>query len=97
MLFIPFLFYLLTFVLYSNIFFGQIETTDAVLRADYALSLILLICSAYFLLSEVKQLFYNGLEYFKSFWNYTDLIPPILIITVVVVHFVRRDDSPPVL
>jgi hypothetical protein len=96
-LFLPFLVYLLAFVLYSNIFFGQIEVTDSVLRGDYALSILLLVLSAYFLLNECKQLYFNGLDYFKSFWNYSDLIPPILIITVVIVHYVKRDEPPHVL
>lgn len=33
--------------------------------------------ASYFLLNEARQLGISGLEYFTSFWNYIDIIPPI--------------------
>lgn len=48
-------------------------------------------------MNEFKQLVSNGINYFKSFWNYSDILPPILIITVVIVHFIKKDEPPVVL
>ena len=39
----------------------------------------------------------SGLGYLTSFWNYTDLIPPCLIIAVVGVHLKSGDDAPHIL
>lgn len=47
------------------------------------LSALLYLFSIYFLTNEVRQLFLGGLEYFKSVWNYSDLLPPMLIIITV--------------
>lgn len=64
------------------------------MKADYALSIILLVFSAYFLINECRQLYNNGIEYFKSAWNYVDFVPSILIVIVVIVHFIRGTDAP---
>jgi hypothetical protein len=54
--------------------------------ANYVLSALLLAFSLYFLVNELRQLISSGLDYLKSFWNYSDLIPPILIIALIGVH-----------
>lgn len=38
--------------------------------------------SIYFLFNEVRQLSVAKLDYFKSIWNYSDLLPPLLIIII---------------
>lgn len=47
------------------------------------LAAFLYVFSIYFLINETRQLYLNGLEYFVSVWNYSDLLPPMLIIVVV--------------
>ena len=46
----------------------------------HVLAALLYLFSIYFLANEIRQLYLGGLEYFKSVWNYSDLLPPILII-----------------
>ena len=48
--------------------------------------------SAYFLINEGRQLVGNGLDYFSSFWNYTDLVPPILIIATLIIQLKTEED-----
>ena len=43
----------------------------------------LCVLSFYFLKNELRSLKSNGLSYFKDFWNYVDIIPPIMILIIV--------------
>lgn len=43
----------------------------------------LIVFSFYFILNEVKQLITSGFSYLLQVWNYLDLIPPLIIVTVV--------------
>lgn len=54
---------------------------------------ILIVQSIYFISIEVYQLFNNGLDYFNSFWNYLDLIPPILLLTFIPLAIVGTFDK----
>ena len=90
-LFMPFIFYLCTFIIYSNIFQGQYpKDTVHWERAEIALWVILYGMSFYFLFNECRQLLISGVDYLKSFWNYSDLLPPMLIMVVVSVHINER-------
>ena len=53
---------------------------------------ILIVQSIYFISIEVYQLYNNGLDYFSSFWNYLDLIPPILLLTFIPLAIVGTFD-----
>jgi hypothetical protein len=37
----------------------------------------LYLCATYFFMNECRQFWTNKLEYFASFWNYIDILPPI--------------------
>lgn len=82
---------------YSNVIFHQrfIETPEEYTNydgSDYAFFIIgpiTMIFSTYFLYSELRQLFSQGMDYLFSIWNYLDLIPPIIIIAIVIQDFAR--------
>lgn len=48
--------------------------------------------STYFLVNEIKQIYYDRLDYFKSFWNYIDLVPLLLSYIIIVEFYI--DDEP---
>ena len=50
---------------------------------NLTLSAILYFFSIYFLFNESRQIILSGLDYFKSIWNYSDILPPLLIIVIV--------------
>ncbi|CDW78106.1 wd-40 repeat protein [Stylonychia lemnae] len=86
LLFLPFLFYHLLFIIYSNVFNGQTEQTDSALVGDRVISAFLYLMSIYFLQNEIRQIYMSGLDYLSSIWNYADIIPPIFIIVIVSIH-----------
>ena len=53
----------------------------------------LIIWSLYFLCAEVSQAKKQGWSYLKDVWNYTDMIPPALIIIIVVVDFFVKEET----
>ena len=91
-LFIPFLFYLAFFCIYSNCFNQQyvFYTRVGMYQADIVISAILYAFSIYFLQNEIKQIWMGPLDYFKSIWNYCDFVPPCFIITIVSMHLKRN-------
>lgn len=91
-LFIPYIFQLLFFISYSNVFNGQISEEyqkdhPEELTVFFAVSVILLILCGYFLLHEFLQMIMNGKSYFfkASLWNLIDISPTAMIIAVVIV------------
>jgi hypothetical protein len=46
----------------------------------HVLEAILILFCIYFLAIEIKQLSKSGFRYFLQVWNYTDFVPPFLII-----------------
>jgi hypothetical protein len=96
-LLIPFLLQLIFFIIFSNIFNGQIsndekntETYEE--RGFFALSIILLIFSCYFLLHELAQIIKDGKDYFNKYlmWNIVDFITQAMIIAVIIVKMKVR-------
>ena len=47
----------------------------------------LCVLSFYFFKNELRSLKSNGLSYFKDFWNYIDIIPPIMILVIVALDY----------
>ncbi|CDW75557.1 wd-40 repeat protein [Stylonychia lemnae] len=87
-LFIPFIFYQLTFLIYSNVFcgqfqFGEDKYSDSWWIGHNVLAALLYLFSIYFLSNEIRQFYVTGIDYLSSVWNYSDILPPILIIVVV--------------
>jgi hypothetical protein len=75
-------------LIYSNAFTGQYEfEADTKLGSWWIghniLCAVLYLFSIYFLSNEVRQFWVTGIDYLSSVWNYSDLLPPILIIIVV--------------
>jgi hypothetical protein len=85
-LFFPYMFFLLTYSLYSAWIFEK-EDEDSRLKVDNGwiipdriLKVILLLYSVFFLINEVIQMLKDGLQdYFNDLWNYLDLIPIIIL------------------
>ena len=59
-------------------------------EANIVLSAILYCFSIYFLQNEIRQIIMGPLDYFKSIWNYSDLVPPCFIIAIVSMHLKRN-------
>jgi hypothetical protein len=41
----------------------------------------------------VKQLFNNGIDYFLSFWNYVDLLSPMMLVIITIIHLTGNDEK----
>ena len=92
-LFVPFIIYLATFIVFSNVFDGQIEADENTKRAKLALIIILYILSGYLFFSELLQIWTQRLLYFHTVWNIPDLLTPILVV-VVISHHLHTDITP---
>ena len=83
-MFLPFVFFLSTFVFYMGTAYEWREDPDEFYRGlNHLFMAILIAQSSYFIGIEMYQLWNNGLDYFTSVWNYLDLIPPILLMTFI--------------
>lgn len=72
------------------------KTPDDVNISDKVLIGLLYAFSIYFLFNESRQFINQGFEYLLSAWNYTDILPPIFIITVIslnLVVYVKNKDK----
>ena len=92
-LFIPFLLYLGLFIVYSNVFNGQLlpyEDDDKKFKAEVsikAISICLYAFSALAMCNEFYQLKRAGFtDYFASVWNWLDVSIPILVSIIVSYH-----------
>mmetsp|Transcript_19002 Transcript_19002/g.13801 ORF Transcript_19002/g.13801 Transcript_19002/m.13801 type:complete len:160 (+) Transcript_19002:4181-4660(+) len=56
-------------------------------------SITLCLFATYFLVNEVRQMFDGILAYVKQFWNYIDILPPLLIYGNVALLFLNLDGS----
>ncbi len=54
---------------------------------NIAFAAILAIFSTYFVANEAIQFWGQGVEYFSSFWNYIDILPPALIYLSIFISF----------
>ena len=93
-LFIPFVLYLFSFLIYSNFFNNDfdINADPIMFYADLGLSGVLYLFSIYFLQNEVRQIIEGPLDYLTSFWNYCDFVPPCFIVTILSMH-IKRNSS----
>jgi hypothetical protein len=90
-LFVPFLFYHSLFIVYSNVFTGQVvydneEQIYQLLIAKLVVMALLYFLSVYFFINESVQLTRLKLLYFVSGWNILDILVPILIIVLLSYH-----------
>jgi len=74
-LLLPYLFYLIFFMIYTIDDLQAVETVrDRDLeKYSEAIRVIVLFFTGYFLLFEILQWIYTGVEVLKDFWNYIDM------------------------
>eukprot|EP00347_Sterkiella_histriomuscorum_P018629 403344788 len=84
-LFIPFCIFHVIFVVYANAIYEHRDDSENYKNANLALSICLLVFSAYFVSNEIRQLYREGIEYIISVWNYIDLIGPIGVIFTIII------------
>ena len=92
-LFVPFALFFITFIIYSNVFNGQIDLNEQHNEKGFlALSILLYFFCMYFITNELFQFFQNKLDYLTDslLWNMLDLIPAFLIIGVVSSNLAQR-------
>ena len=54
----------------------------------------LILFSLFFLGAERRQFTKKGWDYFQDVWNYADVLPPVIIITVCFVDFFAENEAP---
>lgn len=80
-LFFPFILFLIHYLTYMHgMFYLQPEQK----WEYYLLQINLILLSFYLLGIEVYQMSLSGFNYFLSFWNYLDFIPPVMLLTFLV-------------
>ena len=99
-LFIPYLIFLVTFMVYVNIVYqisenakfdlGQKYAYSTIWIVDVCFNVVLFVFSIYFLQNEVLQLIADGMNYLKSPWNYIDIIPPCMNIAVITTNIANE-------
>lgn len=72
---IPYIIFLVAFLLYSNYFFILAQQNMVINIISFC---IIVGLSGYLLSNELTQLMEDKLDYFKSVWNYIDILPPVL-------------------
>lgn len=84
---------MISFFIFSNVFYEDIlkGASDNFILANYFVMATLIILSAYFIVNEAKQLISTGFSYFLQIWNYLDLIPPLIIVTLVAFCYLNID------
>lgn len=75
-LFMPFLIYLGLYLVLMHWVFYLPEMSDF----GYGVQIGAILFSLYFLGIEIYQVTSAGVNYFYSFWNYLDIVPPVLMI-----------------
>ncbi|TNV87014.1 hypothetical protein FGO68_gene4579 [Halteria grandinella] len=97
-LFLPYVVLLCTFIAYSNVYNGQIDTQDNLeaSHGELALAIIVIVLSSYFILIEFKQLRNGGTDYIvkNGLWNLLDIVPSVLCITVVSIKTFQKESEP---
>lgn len=89
-LLMPYIVYLVTYIIFVTVIFqpgldNTFDNEETGLNDITHLMITTALCvlSFYFLKNELRSLKSNGLSYFKDFWNYVDIIPPIMILIIV--------------
>ena len=90
-LFMPYLVYFLTYIIYvTAVFDPSFENTfdkNETGMNDWvhlAITILLCLLSVYFLVNELRSFRKEGFfRYWTQFWNYVDIIPPIMIMVIV--------------
>ena len=99
--FIPYLVFLLTYLTFSfaiyepdrELFYTGMDLKEKLIHGFFFVALNLM--SFYFLGREVQQMCLVGGSYFCDTWNYVDFIPPLMIISALLIDvFLNPEDHP---
>jgi hypothetical protein len=86
----PFVVYLLSFIIYTNLVDDLNNSEASVL--SYMLwivnILVLFAFSAYFIWREITQIMISRLSYFKDLWNYVDFTPPLVVMIIAFINII---------
>jgi hypothetical protein len=93
-MFYPFIAYLFSFSFYMSTVYEMRQDDDPTSQLiNFVFMGILATQSVYFLSREVYQMSKKGFSYFADFWNYFDLIPPILLLIFLPLGFFGTFDE----
>jgi hypothetical protein len=91
-LFIPFVCFLFFYVVFMNFIYYLRQTNLFSLIVYYIFLAPLTGIALYFIVLESKQLIKSGTAYFSSFWNYLDIIPPLLLLSFISIALAGKFD-----
>ena len=89
----PFVAYLLSFIIYTNLV-DELNNSEASLISYmlwYVNIAVLFVFSAYFIWREITQIMLSRYSYFKDMWNYVDLTPPIVVMIIAIINVIEID------
>jgi hypothetical protein len=90
-LFLPYVIYFITFCLYTTwLLERRFSENDDGGKYDitcYCIGTVILIFNLFWAYVEMRQIWFHGLDYVKSFWNMLDLFSVIMNTTVVIMNF----------
>ena len=89
----PFVAYLLSFIIYTNLV-DELNNSEASLISYmlwYVNIAVLFVFSAYFIWREITQIMLSRYSYFKDMWNYVDLTPPIVVMIIAIINVFEID------
>jgi len=79
---IPYVLFILIFTIWSNVFYEQRNGEDVYFYGQLGISGLLILSSLYFMWAELIQLRIAGVKFFYDPWNYIDIFPLILMMTI---------------
>ena len=93
MLGVPFVAYLLSFIIYTNLV-DELNNSEASFISYtlwYVNIAVLFVFSAYFIWTEITQIMLSRYSYFKDLWNYVDFTPPIVVMIIAIINVFEID------
>lgn len=93
MLGVPFVAYLLSFIIYTNLV-DELNNSEASFISYtlwYVNIAVLFVFSAYFIWTEITQIMLSRYSYFKDLWNYVDFTPPIVVMIIAIINVIEID------
>jgi hypothetical protein len=84
----PFLVYLLSFIIYTNVVDELSNSGASVISTMLWIAniVVLVVLSVYFIWREITQIMISRLTYFKDLWNYIDFTPPLVVMIIAFIN-----------
>jgi hypothetical protein len=84
----PFLVYLLSFIIYTNLIDELSNSGTSVISTMLWIAniVVLVVLSVYFIWREITQILISRLTYFKDLWNYIDFTPPLVVMIIAFIN-----------